>query len=178
MNSAAPQAAGLPALVKKWYRTLIWCASHLQSFVLLVVRLAWGWELVESGHGHLTHLAATISQFQEWHIPMPTINAYLAGGTELVGGSLLMLGLASRLISIPLFFNFCVAYLAASTETVTHFFKQDPSKFVDDTAFPFLVTSLVILAFGPGKVSIDYLLKRLVFHEPETAIVPGAAPQG
>ena len=35
-----------------------------------------------------------------------------------------------------------------------------------------LVTSLLILAFGPGKVSIDYLLKRLVFREPDVGRVP------
>ena len=48
-------------------------------FALLVIRLAWGWELAESGYGHLTHLADTINFFQTLHIPMPRLNAIVCG---------------------------------------------------------------------------------------------------
>jgi putative oxidoreductase len=146
----------------KAYSLLIYFGSHLQSVVLLFIRLAWGWELFESGHGHLMHVAATAKQFAEWGVPFPTANVYLSGSTEMIGGVLLMLGLASRLISIPLFFNFCVAYLTASSETVKHLFTQNFDKFVDDSAFPFLITTLLILAFGPGKFSIDYIIQRML----------------
>ncbi len=151
------------------YKKLACVGSYLQPFILLLIRLAWGWELAESGYGHLTHVAETVKNFTDWGIPFPTPNVYLSGSMELVGGVLLMLGLCARLISIPLFFNFCVAYLTASRDTVTHLFSQDPSKFIDDAAFPFLVTSLLILAFGPGKISLDAVLGKLLTSNKGTA---------
>jgi putative oxidoreductase len=133
----------------------------LQSPVLLFIRLAWGFQLAESGWGHLTNVEKTAGFFTSLHIPFPVANVYLSGTTELVGGILLMLGLFSRLISIPLLFNFCVAYLTASHAAIKellHF--QSPDDFINDSAFPFLVTSLLILAFGAGKISLDYLLEK------------------
>jgi hypothetical protein len=34
---------------------------------------------------------------------------------------------------------------------------------VDDTAFPFLIASLVVLGFGPGRISLDFLLQKTIF---------------
>jgi putative oxidoreductase len=143
------------------YNLLIRAGAWVLPVALLVIRLAWGWELVESGHAHLTHLQDTADFFASIHIPMPRANAIISGCTEMVGGILWMSGLATRLISIPLFFNFCVAYLTASRDKVIHLFQQDPSNFIDDSAFPFLVTSLLLLGAGPGIISIDGLVKSL-----------------
>lgn len=137
-------------------------ASWLQSPALLLIRLAWGFQLFESGRGHLTHVEKTAAQFAEWHIPFPTLNVYLSGSVELLGGILLMLGLFSRVVSIPLFFNFCVAYATASPDAVKALFHFNPDDFINDAAFPFLVTSLLICAFGPGKISLDALIFRKV----------------
>jgi putative oxidoreductase len=147
--------------MKKLNALLAKVGSCLQSPVLLFVRLAWGFQLYESGWGHLTHFADTLKNFQGWNVPFPAASVYVAGTTEFVGGILLMLGLFSRFISIPLFFNFCVAYLTASPgelKALLHF--KNPDDFINDAAFPFLVTSLLILAFGPGKISLDYLLEK------------------
>jgi len=136
--------------------------------VLLLIRLAWGWELAESGYGHLTHLKDTTEFFESLHIPMPHANAIISGTTELVGGCLWMAGLGTRLISLPLFFNFCVAYATASKEKLQVMFHEFPNhidKVIDDSAFPFLVTSLILLAFGPGLFSLDALLKKLFFSK-------------
>ncbi len=146
----------------KGYSLVIRAGQHVQPFVLLLIRLAWGWQLIESGFAHLSNVAGTAKNFAEWGIPFPTVNVYLAGGTEMIGGALLIVGLASRVISIPLFFNFVVAYLTASREAVLHAFTQNPDVLINDAAFPFLVTSLLILAFGPGKFSLDALAGRFL----------------
>jgi putative oxidoreductase len=129
---------------------------------MLLIRLAWGWQLLESGHAHLSDVAGTAKNFADWGIPFPTLNVYIAGNTEMIGGALLMIGLLSRLISIPLFFNFCVAYLTASRDEIKHLFTQNPDAIINDAAFPFLITSLLVLAFGPGKFSIDYVFHRIL----------------
>lgn len=135
--------------------------GNLQSAVLLFIRLAWGFQLVESGWGHLTHVAKTIAFFSSLGIPFPAANVYLSAATELAGGSLLILGLFSRLVAIPLFFNFVVAYATAGRDELVklaHF--GNPDDFINDAAFPFLVTSLLILAFGPGRAALDSLIFR------------------
>lgn len=166
--------AGKFALFSKW-------ASYLGPFALLMLRLGWGWEMLESGYGHLTHIQSTVDFFVSLHIPFPKANVIISGSTEMVGGALMMLGLAARLISIPLLFNFLVAILTASHDNVVHIFSQDFSKIVDDTAYPFVMTSLVILAFGPGLFSIDGILRATAFRKffPESArdvTAPGFDP--
>jgi putative oxidoreductase len=139
--------------------------GNLQSLVLLFVRLAFGFQLYESGVGHLTHIPKTLDYFRSLeafgtiHIPFPIVSVYVSGATELVGGVLLMLGLFSRLISVPLLFNFIVAYVTAGwgeIKELVHF--QGADDFLNDSALPFLVTALVILAFGPGRIAIDQLI--------------------
>jgi len=148
-----------------YYRLLIRYTAYVAPFVLLLIRMGWGWEMVESGRGHLTHLSDTVAFFQSLNIPAPKANAIISGTVELVGGIFLMLGFASRLITIPLAFNFLVAILTASSDNVKHIFTQDFSKIVDDTAFPFMVASLVIFVFGPGFLSIDGLLKATALQK-------------
>ena len=132
-----------------------------RSPVLLLVRLAWGFQLYESGWGHLTHVEKTARYFQSLRIPHPELNVYVSGTTEFVGGILLMLGLFSRFISVPLLFNFCVAYATAGRDSLRELVHlKNPDDFINDSAFQFLVTSLLILAFGPGKVALDAFLFR------------------
>jgi putative oxidoreductase len=157
--------------IKSLYQLLIRFGRYLTPAVLLIFRLAWGWELFESGRAHLGNVSAMVERFQSWGVPLPHLNVYISGYTEMLGGLLLMVGLASRLISIPLFFNFCVAYLTASHDTIVNFFHQDPSNFIDDAAFPFLITSILILAVGPGLISIDGFLKYVICRR-SNAVAP------
>jgi putative oxidoreductase len=152
-----PERVGLSARVDK---------SIYTSAVLLLIRLAWGWELVESGYGHLTHIAQTVDAFKGWGVPYPELSVHISASTELIGGILIMLGLGARFISIPLIVNFIVAYATASRDEFTQLFKQDPSHIVDDSAFPFLITSLLMLAFGAGRFSLDYLILRFARKRP------------
>ncbi len=79
---------------------------------------------------------------------------------ECAGGLLLLLGLASRLICIPLTINFIVAYLTADREAVVNFFK-DQDAFTSAAPFLYLLVSLIVLAFGPGFFSIDEVIGRM-----------------
>ena len=152
-------------IVPKANYLLTQTGSKLQSFVLLALRVTWGWELLESGYGHLTHVQKTVEAFQSWGVPLPTLNVYISGSTEMIGGALLILGLATRFIALPLVFNFLVAYATASRSTLTQLFfgpnrLEAYDKFIDDSAFPMLILSLAMLAFGPGKFALDHLLVR------------------
>lgn len=152
-------------LASRAYRRLVCTSSHLQSAILLLLRLSWGWQLAESGWGHLTHVQKTVEAFEGWGVPFPHLNVYISGTTELIGGSLLLIGLGTRAISIPLVFNFIVAIVAASRSDIAASFRERGllagwDTIVNDSAFPMLMLALLMLAFGPGKASLDHLFKR------------------
>ena len=118
--------------IAKFYDKFTKYAVMLAPVVLLIIRLAWGWELFESGRSHLMNVEKTTEFFQSLNIPMPHASVIISGTTEMVGGICWMLGLFTRLISIPLFFNFCVAYLTASRPAVVGIF-HDPDTFINDS---------------------------------------------
>ena len=134
-------------------------ANFLQSPVLLVLRLFWGWQFVQTGWGKLMHLERTAGFFQGLGIPAPHLNAFMAGGTECLGGCLLVLGLYARLASVPLIATMLVAYVTAEKEALAAI-TSDPDKFTSAAPFLFLGTAIIVLGFGPGIFSVDRLLKR------------------
>ena len=89
----------------------------------------------------------------------PKLNAIMAGSTECFGGLLLLIGLCSRLVSLPLMFTLVVAYLTTETEAL-HAFFSNPDKFTGADPFLFLFAGLLIFVFGPGKFSVDGLIAR------------------
>ena len=133
--------------------------DKLRSPLLLVLRLMFGWELFQTGKGKLENIDRFIGFLTHLHIPMPVANAYFVASLECVGGLLLLVGLASRLIAIPLTINFIVAYLTADHESVVNFFK-DQDAFTSAAPFLYLLVSLIVLAFGPGIFSLDELIGR------------------
>jgi putative oxidoreductase len=124
---------------------------------MLAVRLYWGWQFMQTGWGKLTHIGKIIHFFTELGIPAPALNAYLVSGLEFGGGLLLVLGLGSRLIALPLVTNMMVAYILADREALFSIISN-PDKFTAAAPYTFLVASLLVLIFGPGKVSLDTLL--------------------
>ena len=113
----------LISLARTAYSLLIAGASDLQSPLLLAVRLYWGWAFFQTGKGKLMNHAQVTEFFTSLNIPMPGLNAYMAGTAECFGGLLLLVGLASRLTAIPLIVTMIVAYLTADLDVVKNIFK-------------------------------------------------------
>jgi len=134
-------------------------ASYLQSPLLLVLRLYWGVSFAQTGWGKFMNLDRTAGFFESLGIPLPKLNAVMAASTELGGGVLLALGLFARPASVPLIFTMLVAYGTADKEAVMAVFS-DPEKFLSAAPFLFLLASVVVLAFGPGKFSVDHVLGK------------------
>lgn len=144
--------------VRSAYAMLVKGASCLQSPMLLVVRLYWGWSFFQTGKGKLEDLGKVTEYFQSLGIPMPGVNAALAATTECVGGLLLLAGLASRPAALALSFTMIVAYLTADLDAVKGIFS-DPDTFLGADPFQFLFASVLVLAFGPGFFSLDRLVQ-------------------
>jgi putative oxidoreductase len=144
-------------MIEKYYRLLIRIASSLQSPFLLAVRLYWGWQFMQTGWGKLSDIGKVIQFFTTLGIPAPALNAYFVSTLELVGGLLLILGLGSRLIAVPMVINMLVAYITADREALFSIFSN-PDKFTGATPYTFLFACLLVLIFGPGFFSLDALL--------------------
>lgn len=147
-------------LFAKAYGWLICGGSLLQHPILLAMRLYWGISFFMTGKGKLMGLDKVTDYFQSLGIPFPHQQAILAGCTECFGGLLLAAGLASRLVSIPLTVVLIVAYATAESDAAKAIFS-DPDKFTGATPFLFLVTTLIVLAFGPGVFSLDWVIGKI-----------------
>lgn len=134
-------------------------AAHLQSPLLLVIRLYWGVSFAQTGWGKLMNLDRTAEFFAGLGLPLPKLNAILAGATECGGGILLALGLFARPAAVPLVFTMLVAYATADKEALLAI-TSDPDQFLGAAPFLFLLASLLVLAFGPGRLSLDQLFAR------------------
>jgi putative oxidoreductase len=148
-------------LVARYFSWFVPPTTVLQSFLLLVIRLYWGWAFFLAGKGKLMDLQRPTEYFQSLGIPFPHAQAMLAGATECVGGLLLLAGFCARLISVPLTILLTVAYLTADLDKVKAIFSN-PDKFLTADEFLFLFVVVIVFVFGPGKVSIDWLIKRKV----------------
>jgi putative oxidoreductase len=142
--------------------------SLLQSPFLLLVRLYWGWQLIESGWGKLHNLEKVTEFFTSLSLPMPAQMAVFISCVEFFGGLFLAIGLFSRMTALVLTINMIMAYVTADREALLSFFS-DPDKFSAAAPYVFLVASLIILIFGPGKFCVDYLLRRFT-HLPNPAV--------
>jgi putative oxidoreductase len=132
-------------------------ADYLRSPLLLALRVYWGWQFAQTGWGKLMNLQRTTGFFESLGIPLPKVNAIVAGGIECVGGALLVVGLMSRLVSVPLAVTMIVAYVTADNEALRAI-VSDPEKFTGAAPFMFLLVALIVLAFGPGAFSLDRVL--------------------
>lgn len=145
------------SILSKLRSLLARIGEFLQSPLLLVIRLFWGWQFILTGRGKLMHLDKTAGYFASLNIPAPKLSAILAASTECAGGALLLLGLFSRFASPALMTVMCVALLTADREAVMAIFS-DPDKFLGADPFLFLFAATIVFAFGPGRISLDALL--------------------
>ncbi len=145
---------------KSAYALLVRCARSLQSAFLLFVRLYWGWQFAVDGWGKLHNLPRVTEYFGSLGLPAPGPTACFISILELVGGVLLALGLGSRLIALLLTGNMTVAYITGDREALLSIFS-DPDKFSAAAPFTFLMASLIVLIFGPGRFSLDALIEHV-----------------
>jgi putative oxidoreductase len=143
------------------YALLTRIGNCLQPILLLVFRLYWGWQFFQTGWGKLHNHAQVVQFFTSLGIPQPGLNAWFVGGVECFGGLLLLAGLGSRVVALMLSVNMVVAYLSVAEDraSVLNIFN-DPDPFLSATPFFFLLASVLVLAFGPGVFSLDYLIGR------------------
>ncbi len=142
--------------------------DSLRSPLLLAIRLYWGWQFATDGWGKLTHLDKVAEYFATGlHLPAPGATAVMVGIVEFAGGILFAAGVLSRLVSLVLFVNMTVAFLAAPDDRVnfSHIFSK-PEDFYGASPYTYWFAALLILILGPGLFAIDTLVHRWLEQKP------------
>lgn len=141
--------------LSRFRRLVLRVSTGLRWLPPTVARLTLGWVFVESGWGKLQNLPKVVAFFTDLGIPAPRIQAPLAAGTEFVCGVLLLLGLATRLASLPLIGTMIVAILTARRSEVTGI--SDVFGFIE---YLYIALCLWLGAYGAGPISVDAVVAR------------------
>ena len=150
------------------YEALCLVLNSLRNPLLLAIRLYWGWQFATDGWGKLTHLERVTEYFgSSLHLPAPGATALMVGLVEFIGGILFAAGMGSRLVSLVLFVNMTVAFLAAPDDRVnfSHMFSK-PEDFYGAGPYTYWFAALLILILGPGLFAVDTLLRRRIESRP------------
>ncbi len=154
---------------KTFYENIISTGNFFGHLVLLIMRLYWGYAFYLAGSGKLAHVQDTAAFFSAHGIPFPEAMVYIVGGIELVGGCLLMVGFASRLACIPLIIILLTALFTVHYEPVTKVLTN-PEIFLAQAPITYLIVTMVVFVFGPGWLSLDFLIETLFFRRKKTDI--------
>src|SRR4029077_20420664 len=112
---------------------------------------------MSTGWGKVHNLEKVTHFFEQLGIPAPGFNAVLVGYSELVCGTLLVLGLVTRFATIPLVVSMTVAILTAKRGDIHGLFDL-----VGFDEFTYLCMLLMIAILGAGSVSLDEVVARKV----------------
>ena len=121
----------------------------------LLFRMVLAFGFYETAMMKLKNFDGIVEWFGSMGMPLPKLNALLATGTETTGVVLLFLGLATRIISIPLIIVMIVAII---TVHLGNGFEAGNNGFEIPIYYILMLFSLLIT--GPGKISIDALINK------------------
>ncbi|HZN92096.1 MAG TPA: DoxX family protein [Myxococcales bacterium] len=137
------------------HRFVVDTARHLEWLPPLLARVTLGVVFAQSGWGKLHNLERVAGFFAELGIPAPELQARFVSATEFVCGWLLLVGLFSRIASVPLVITMLVATITAKADELRHY-----GDLFGFTEWTYLVLAVVVIVHGPGVHSLDALLAR------------------
>lgn len=140
-------------MTAKIYNELCGLFDNLQSFFLLIARLVVAYGFYEPSLMKWNDINSVASWFATLGIPFPTLSAYLASTTELLGVVLIAIGFLTRIMSIPLM---VVMIVAIFTVHIGNGFSAGDNGF--EIPLYYLIFLGLFLSNGAGKFSVDYLI--------------------
>jgi len=161
MNRILELVAGLWDLAVRIGNALSWVSPTL-------ARLTVGMVFFQSGWGKLHDLAKVTDYFTELGLPAPAFQATLASSTEFVCGSLLLLGLGTRLAAVPLIVTMVVAIRTALWSQV-----ESLGSLFGLVEFLYITLLVWLGTAGAGPLSVDWLIERYREHRAPNAMLSG-----
>jgi putative oxidoreductase len=153
----------LPIALQQTYRRTTDTLNNLGWLPNFVLRLTIGFMFFSGAVGKLGDLDKFTAMFVGLGIPAAQVLAPVTAMVELVGGAALMLGLATRLVSLVLAGNMVGALITDIGPNLAQKFPALWGFFSNLFYAPeWLLVGLLLwlLCVGAGKVSVDTLLAR------------------
>lgn len=136
--------------------------EYAKPLVDLALRLWVAWAFFKAGLVKIADMDSTIDLFTNtYHVPLlsPTIAAYLGTGVELIVPCFLALGLLGRLTAAFMFVYNLICVVSFPDLWPDGFWTGlFGSAFKDHKIWGLML--LVTFVYGPGKLSLDYLLMK------------------
>ena len=145
------------------------CTHNLNSYGLLILRLGFGGYMMTHGWGKVEMLLERDFDSFADPIGIGTVPSLIgAVGAEFVCALLVMIGLATRLATMPIIFTMAIAaFVVHRADPWT--MGQGASK---EPAMLFLIAFLTLALTGPGRISLDHL----IFAKRRAAAKPAPKP--
>ncbi|MGH3940988.1 MAG: DoxX family protein [Pseudonocardiaceae bacterium] len=127
--------------------------ASARDTALVVARIVLGVVLIAHGAQKFftNGIDGTATGFASMEIPLPTLSAFVAATIELVGGALLILGLATAIAGLLVVLNMLMAALLVHVGN---------GIFVTDGGWELVgviaALALTLAAVGPGRFSVDH----------------------
>jgi len=138
----------------KMLRSLILrVAAALRWLPPTLTRLVIGWVFLQSGWGKLHSLEKVVAFFTQLGIPAPEFQAKLVACTELVCGALILVGLATRIATIPLMITMAVALMTALKSDI-----HGLSDLFGVSEFLYIALLAWLGVYGAGPLSLDRII--------------------
>jgi putative oxidoreductase len=134
-------------------RLILSSASRLAWLPPTLARICVGWLFMNTGWGKLHHLPDLVSFFRQLGIPMPEFQAALAASAEFICGTLILVGLATRLAGVPLIVTMIVAIATARKDDLNG--VADLFGFVE---YLYILLLVWLGVSGAGPLSLDRLV--------------------
>ena len=128
--------------------------SMAADLPLLFLRLVLAYGFYNPVMMKLKDVNAIGGWFESMGYPLPYLNAYLATITEGLGVILLVLGLGTRIISVPLMIAMLVAIF---TVHYANGFNAGDNGY--EIPLYYLLMLFTLFIMGPGRLSVDHLIR-------------------
>jgi putative oxidoreductase len=140
-------------------RLMLAPAPPAAAIAASAMRVAAGAIFLGFGQSKFVHHAREVRAFDRYGLPAPELFTYAIGSVELVGGVLLVLGLATRLVALALAGNMVGAIATGG---------RVDGGFVNLGLAPLLFLAMCFLVWaGAGRWSVDTLLARRRSQSPD-----------
>ncbi len=135
------------------YKEFSRLSEYTHSLSLLLARVAVAYGFYEPAMMKWKDIHSVAEWFGSMGIPFPLLNAYMAATTETVGVVFLILGLLTRLISLPLIIIMIVAIV---TVHLSNGFSAGANGF--EIPLYYMLFLFIFLSQGAGRFSLDHLI--------------------
>ncbi len=137
------------------YNRFIEGTGKLRDVPLLMFRWILALGFYEPAMMKVKNLSGVAEWFESMNYPLPMVTATLSMVTEVTGIVLLIVGLGTRLISIPMMF---VMVIATLTVHLPNGFPAGDNGFEIPLYYFLMLFALVV--YGSGKYSLDHLFNK------------------